>query len=132
MFINKMPATGTNIGSAMPMGSSTGRLSSSLDRMFDQLAAGEVLELVRKDILLKLEEDMEDARLRYEEENDDVSLGEYIGLQAAVKRAKTFVEHARGRVYNEPYVNRDSRDAIYQYYGVDPSQARITRITGTS
>ena len=57
----------------------------------NELSAKEFLEIVNNELLAKLIELRDEAKLRCEDPEDEVSLGEFIGLRDAVERVQRFV-----------------------------------------
>lgn len=78
------------------MGGTTGRK----DVGFNDLKPREVLEVLKNEALKKLVEERDNAKFLYEEEGDETSFGEYMGLKKAVELLEKHLADAPHKIYS--------------------------------
>ena len=82
----------------------------------------EYLGLMKTGLLNKLKEDVEEAKLRYEDDQEDASLGEYIGLKAALERLEKFIEDAPKQRYSRSGKTDRFKADLLNYYSYPQKQ----------
>lgn len=96
-----------------------GYTSRSPEKTLADLSAQEFLDVLRIDLLPKLRDELEDAKLRYEDEDDETTLGEYMGMKATIEALEQFLNDAPKRYYNtmpQQSFGKMDPNALYQYY----------------
>lgn len=104
------------------------------DRTIDDLSTREFIEVINNDLLAHLKNEVEEAKLRCEDEEDDTSLGEYMALKAAVERIEEFLDEAPKKYYSVPlkqdFGGYDYRSTMYAqqaaYRIQSPSQFKLS------
>jgi hypothetical protein len=91
------------------------------DVSIKDLSATDMLHFIRTELLSKLEEEKDTARLLYEEEGDDTSLGEYLAMQKAVEMLEKYLREAPSKIYRKPIQQRFSTDYKYLVQQYAPS-----------
>jgi hypothetical protein len=72
---------------------------------FNDLTPSEVLEALRAEHLKFLLEARDTAKLLYEEEGDDTSFGEYLGMVRAIEMFEKLFNEAPSKLYRKSRVN---------------------------
>lgn len=88
--------TGVHMYDTRNMGTTTGRKEVG----FNDLKPKEVLEALKNEVFKKLEEERDNAKFLYEEEGDETSFGEYMGLKKAVELLEKHLKEAPYKIYN--------------------------------
>lgn len=79
----------------------------------NDITGAEMLAVTNIQLLGALRDDMEEARLRCEDEEDDTSLGEYIAYQAVIERVERFLRSAAGARYDKNRIAQVMQKSTY-------------------
>lgn len=102
------------------------------ENTINDINGAEMLVAIESMLFSKLRDDLEEAKLRCEDDEDDAAIGEYMALEAVLKRCKKFTNDAISMRYDkhalQSALQRSNFGSSYlgrpqnAYYQAKPSQ----------